>query len=181
MRILLNTARPAAAGNQRGLASAMIPSHRPWPARRNRHSDKLPPSPHSSGPFGEEVMALDYLVCAGIFLPMGKAVELLPSVDDASPDARKAPEETTSSSQHCAKETTTCRCHTRGCYRYGDAPYQLLHGHWPKLPERPSATPDMPAPGSPACRTMKMSFFSPFMFRRPPQGGSRDPKLVTCS
>lgn len=57
-------------------------------------------------------MALDYLVCAGIFLPMGKAVELLPSVDDASPDARKAPEETTSSSQHCAKETTTCRCHT---------------------------------------------------------------------
>lgn len=57
-------------------------------------------------------MALDYLVCAGIFLPMGKAVELLPSVDDASPDARKAPEEMTSSSQHCAKETTTCRCHT---------------------------------------------------------------------
>lgn len=38
-------------------------------------------------------MALDYLVCAGIFLPMGKAVELLPSVDDASPDARKAPED----------------------------------------------------------------------------------------
>lgn len=69
----------------------------------------------------------------------------------------------------------------RGCYQYGDAPYQLLHGHWPKLPERPSATPDTPAPGSPACRTMKMSFFSPFMFRRPPQGGSRDPKLVTCS